>query len=162
MKYVVTSAPVVASPLAGMNEWVKQAIRHSNGSLWNNGTFVLRDVRGRPGVVSNHSRGLAVDLSYRWQAQKNVGRKDGRKTSLAFIVKCLENADTLGIQLVIDYALQRSWKCDRATWQPLPSVEQGDWYHVEINPTVANDPILAKAGWVKVFGVSPTGAPQPV
>ena len=110
MKYVVTSAPIVASPLAGMNEWVKQAVRHSNGSLWNNGTFVLRDVRGRPGVVSNHSRGLAVDLSYRWQAQKNVGRKDGRKISLAFIVKCLENADTLGIQLVIDYALARSWK----------------------------------------------------
>ena len=69
-----------------VKEWVKQAVRHSNGSLWNNGTFVLRDVRGRPGVVSNHSRGLAVDLSYRWQAQKNVGRKDGRKISLAFML----------------------------------------------------------------------------
>ena len=162
MKYVVTSAPIVASPLAGMNEWVKQAVRHSNGSLFNNGTFVLRDVRGRPGVVSNHARGLAVDLSYRWQAQKNLGRKDGRKISLAFIVKCLENADTLGIQLVIDYALQRSWKCDRGTWQPLPTVHDGDWYHVEVEPRLADDAHATKLAFDAVFGVSPKAAPTSV
>jgi predicted NUDIX family NTP pyrophosphohydrolase len=79
-----------------------------------------------------------------------------------YIVKCLENADHLGIQLVIDYAMQRSWKCDRGTWQPLPSVEQGDWYHIEIDPHVANDPIIAKQRWQAVFGVSPQVAPQSV
>jgi hypothetical protein len=63
-------------------------------------------MRNKPGIISNHARGLATDLSYRWQPQKR-GRQDGRKVSRAYINKLLQNADTLGIQLVIDYA-QRS------------------------------------------------------
>jgi len=115
--YIVTAQPVVKLALAGMNKWVELCCRHSDGSLWNNGTFVNRDVRGKPGVVSNHARGLAADLSYRWQAQQNRGRRDGRKMSLAYMNKLLENAVTLVIQLVIYYALTRSWKCDRGIWQ---------------------------------------------
>ena len=103
-----------------------------------------------------------MDLSYRWQAQKNLGMRDGRKVSLAYIVKLLDNADHLGIQLVIDYAMQRSWKCDRGTWQALPSVEQGDWYHIEIDPHVGNDPIIAKQRWLAVFGALPQSAPPVV
>ena len=103
-----------------------------------------------------------MDLSYRWLNQKKLGKQDGRKASLAFIVKCLENADHLGIQLVIDYALQRSWKCDRGTWQPLPSVDEGDWYHIEIEPRLAHDPEATKQAFQAVFGVSPKAAPQSV
>ena len=160
--YIVTQQPVVKSALAGTAEWARLACKHSDGSLWNNGTWVVRDIRNRPGTISNHARGLAMDLSYRWLNQKKLGKADGRKASLAFIVKCLENADHLGIQLVIDYAMQRSWKCDRGTWQPLPSVEQGDWYHIEIDPHVANDAVIAKQRWQAVFGVSPTEATKPV
>lgn len=145
----------------GTSEWARQATVRSDGSLWNNGTFVVRDVRGKPGIISNHARGLAMDLSYRWQAQKNLGRQDGRKVSLAFIVKLLDNADALGIQLLIDYALRRSWKCDRGTWQA-GNFEEGDWYHIEIDPTIGNDAAMAKACWVSVFGVSPQQAPQSV
>lgn len=159
--YIVTKQPVVTKPLMGTSEWARQATVHSEGSLWNNGTFVVRDVRGKPGIISNHARGLAMDLSYRWQAQKNLGRQDGRKVSLAFIVKLLDNADALGIQLVIDYALRRSWKCDRGTWQA-GNFEQGDWFHIEIDPTIANDAAMAKACWVSVFGVSPQSKPQSV
>lgn len=159
--YIVTQQPVSKKPLPGMDEWIRQAVKNSNKSLWNNGSWVVRDVRGKPGVISNHARGLAVDLSYRWQAQKKLGRQDGRKVSLAYIVKLLENADDLGIQLVIDYALNRSWKCDRGTWQP-GKFESGDWYHIEIEPTIANNANLAKACWVKVFGPSPTSATQSV
>jgi len=121
-----------------------------------------RDMKGKPGTISNHARGLATDLSYRWLAQKNKGVKDGRKQSLAYIVKLLENADTLGIQLVIDYALKRSWKCDRGTWQPLPSVDDGDWYHIEVEPRLAHDPEATKRAFQAVFGVSPKAAPQSV
>ena len=156
--YTITAQPVVKSPLTGTTKWATLACQHSNGSLWNNGTWVIRDVRNKPGTISNHARGLAMDLSYRWLAQKKLGMQDGRKVSLAFIVKCLENADYLGIQLVIDYALQRSWKCDRGTWQPLPSVEQSDWYHIEIDPHIANDPIIAKQRWLTVFGALPQSA----
>ena len=160
--YVVTKQPVVNSPLAGMAKWVELCCKHSNGSLWNNGIWVVRDMRGKPGVISNHARGLATDVSYRWQAQKNKGVKDGRKQSLAYIVKLLEHADTLGIQLVIDYALKRSWKCDRGTWQPLPSVDEGDWYHIEVEPRLAHDPEATKRAFQAVFGVSPKAAPQSV
>jgi len=159
--YTITQQPVVKAPLAGMNKWVELCCKHSDGSLWNNGTFVNRDVRGKPGIISNHARGLATDLSYRWQAQQKRGRQDGRKISLAYMNKLLENADTLGIQLVIDYALKRSWKCDRGSWQA-GNFEQGDWYHIEIDPTIANDAALAKACWVSVFGVSPLNKPQSV
>lgn len=160
--YVITKQPVVNTPLAGMAKWVELCCKHSNGSLWNNGIWVVRDMRGKPGVVSNHARGLATDVSYRWQAQKNKGIKDGRKQSLAYVVKLLEHADTLGIQLVIDYALKRSWKCDRGTWQPLPSVDEGDWYHIEVEPRLAHDPEATKQAFQAVFGVSPKAAPQSV
>jgi len=159
--YIVTKQPVVTKPLIGTSEWARQATVRSDGSLWNNGTFVVRDMRGKPGIISNHARGLAMDLSYRWQAQKNLGRHDGRKISLAFIVKLLDNADALGIQLVIDYALKRSWKCDRGTWQA-GNFEEGDWYHIEIDPTIANNAAMAKACWVSVFGVFPQSEPQSV
>jgi hypothetical protein len=160
--YVITKQPVVKAPLAGMAKWVELCCKHSDGSLWNNGIWVVRDMRGKPGIVSNHARGLATDVSYRWQAQKNKGVKDGRKQSLAYIVKLLEHADTLGIQLVIDYALKRSWKCDRGTWQPLPSVDEGDWYHIEIEPRLAHDPEATKQAFQAVFGLSPKAAPQSV
>ena len=160
--YVVTAQPVVKAPLTGMAKWVELCCKHSDGSLWNNGIWVVRDMRGKPGSVSNHARGLATDVSYRWQAQKNKGVKDGRKQSLAYVVKLLEHADTLGIQLVIDYALKRSWKCDRGTWQPLPSVDEGDWYHIEVEPRLAHDPEATKQAFQAVFGVSPKAAPQSV
>jgi hypothetical protein len=159
--YTVNKQPVVTAPLAGMATWVRLCCKHSDGSLWNNGIFVNRDMRNKPGIISNHARGLATDLSYRWQPQKR-GRQDGRKVSRAYINKLLQNADTLGIQLVIDYQLQRSWKCDRGTWQPLPSVDQGDWYHLEVAPKLAHNPEATKQAFQAVFGVSPKAAPKPV
>ena len=152
--YTVTKQPVVSSALAGMTKWATLACQHSDGSLWNNGTWVVRDVRGKPGIVSNHARGLSSDLSYRWQLQAKKGRQDGRKVSLAYMVKLLENADTLGIQLVIDYALGRSWKCDRGTWIA-GNFESGDWWHVEIEARLANDPAAVKQAFDTVFGASP-------
>lgn len=111
--YTVNAAPVVAQRLAGMDAWLTRAVYHSNKSLWNNGSFIVREIRGKPGIISNHAKGVAVDLSYRWIKTKNKGRQDGRKVSLTFINTCLKNADTLGIELVIDYARNRSWRCDR-------------------------------------------------
>ena len=159
MKYIVGTAPVVASELPGMKEFAKQVCAHSNKSLWNNGTFIYRDVKNRPGVISNHARSLALDASYRFS--KIHGRKNGREVSLPYIYKLLEHADTLGIQLVIDYALQRSWKCDRRTWIKI-GVEVGDWYHIELSPNFANDLIKVKASWDTVYGASPITAPPVV
>ena len=159
--YTVNAAPVVTRPLAGMDLWITRAVRHSDKSLWNNGSWIIREIKGKPGIVSNHAKGVAVDLSYRWQSEKNRGRQDGRRVSLAYMNKLLQNADTLGIQLVIDYALNRSWKCSRGTWIR-GTFESGDWWHVEVDPAICNDPELAKAAWDKVFGVIPAITKNPV
>ena len=154
--YTVNAAPVVKGPLVGMNYWITRAIKHSNKSLWNNGSWIIRDIKNKPGTISNHAKGVAVDLSYRYNSSTNAGRTK----SLPYIVKLLENSDTLGIELVIDYALMRSWKCDRGTWIK-GNYQTGDWYHIEVNPVMAHSPELAKQAWDKVFGVIPT-ITQPV
>lgn len=48
-----------------MDEWIRQAIKYANGSLWNNGSWGQRDMKGKPGTMSVHATGRAVDLSYR-------------------------------------------------------------------------------------------------
>ena len=151
--YTVNAAPVVQAPLAGMDYWITRAIKHSNGCLWNNGSWIIRDIKNKPGTISNHAKGVAVDLSYRMVANVHAIYM-GRQRSLPYIVKLLENADTLGIELVIDYALRRSWKCDRGTWNA-GNFQTGDWYHIEVNPVMAHSPELAKQAWDKVFGVIP-------
>jgi hypothetical protein len=89
-------------------------------------------MRGKPGIISNHARGLATDVVVPLATTTKRGRQDGRKVSLAYINKLLQNADTLGIELVIDYAQSRSWRCDRGTWQ-IGKFDAGDWWHVEVN-----------------------------
>ena len=123
---------------------------------------MIRDVKNRPGTISNHAKGLAVDLSYRLVA--NVPGKAiymGRQRSLPYMIKLLENADTLGIELCIDYALRRSWKCDRGTWIK-GNFQTGDWFHVEVNSVIAHSEQLAKQAWDKVFGIIPTVTKKPV
>jgi hypothetical protein len=73
----------------------------------------------------------------------------------------LQNADTLGIELVIDYAQSRSWRCDRGTWQ-IGKFPSGDWYHIEVAPRLANDPEATKQAFQAVFRPSPQAAPKPV
>lgn len=154
--YTINAAPIVQAPLAGMDYWITRAIKHSAGCLWNNGSWIIREIKNKPGTISNHAKGVAVDLSYRLIANE-VGKSIymGRQRSLPYIVKLLENADTLGIQLVIDYALRRSWKCDRATWIA-GNFSTGDWYHIEVDSKICHSPELAKQAWDKVFGVIPT------
>ena len=160
--YTVNAAPVVQAPLAGMDYWITRAIKHSNGCLWNNGSWIIRDIKNKPGTISNHAKGVAVDLSYRMVAnQPGKAIYQGRQRSLPYMIKLLENADTLGIELVIDYALRRSWKCDRGTWNA-GNFQTGDWWHVEVNPVICHSPELATQAWNKVFGVIPQVTAKPV
>lgn len=146
--YTAFKAPVAKGPLQGMDEFIRQIVKRSSGSLWNNGSWVVRDIRTKPGQLSNHARGLAADLSYRKMTDKGV--VNGRKIALPFIYKLLENADTLQIELVIDYAENRSWKCDRGTWLK-GKWSGGDWFHVEISLAMANDANLVKQAFNDVF-----------
>lgn len=172
--YTASTAPVVNAALLGMTEWVRCAAKYSNGSLWDNGTYVKRDIRGKPGQISNHARGLAADLSFRFMPASKRGVTDGRKLSLNFVKQVLANYDVLGVQLVIDYypaPFGRSWRCDRAVdgLHALPNHAEGwrkaaiatftgagggDWWHVEISQQLANDPAAVRSAFASVFAVS--------
>jgi hypothetical protein len=150
-----------AGPRAGMNEWIKQAIVASNGALWNNGSWGQRDMRGKPGSLSVHATGRAVDLSYR-RSEKHV--KAGRKEALIFIDKLVANANDLGLQCILDYIGPhgRGWRCDRQAWLTYTKETMhgvpGDWFHIEITPQAADSVIWVKAAFLKVFGEIPPKA----
>jgi hypothetical protein len=145
---------------AGMNEWIKQAIAHSDGALWNNGSYMIRDMKGKVGSLSVHSTGRAVDLSFRKRPQNPNAN---RKNALAFLKIVIENANELGVQAVLDYWPKphgRGWNCSRQKWLKYtkPTIKgspHGDWIHVEISPQAADSVIFVKAAFLKVFGEIP-------
>jgi hypothetical protein len=146
-----------------MNEFIKQLIHHSGGALWNNGSYGQRDMKNKPGSLSVHATGRAVDMSYRGSARHP---QSSRKSALPFVEKLVANANELGIQMVIDYfpsPYGRAWKCDRQAWQKYskPTVSGapgGDWFHIEISPQAADSVIFVKAAFLKVFGEIPPKA----
>ena len=161
--YIGNSDGPAAGPRAGMNEFIKQLIHHSGGALWNNGSYGQRDMKGKPGSLSVHATGRAVDMSYRGSARHPQA---SRKSALPFVEKLVANANELGIQMVIDYfpsPYGRAWKCDRQAWSKYskPTVSGapgGDWFHVEISPQAADSVIFVKAAFLKVFGEIPPKA----
>ncbi len=120
-------------------------------------------MKGKPGALSVHATGRAVDLSYRGGERHP---KSSRKAALPFIERLIANANDLGIEMVIDYfpaPYGRAWKCDRQAWSKYskPTVSGapgGDWFHVEITPQAADSVIFVKAAFLKVFGEIPPKA----
>jgi hypothetical protein len=161
--YIGNADGASPAPRAGMNEWIKQAIAASNGSLWNNGSWGQRDMRGKPGSLSVHATGRAVDLSYR-NSEKHPNA--GRKEALVFIDKLVANANDLGLQCILDYMPKehgRAWRCDRYAWlkydkPTIHGAPGGDWFHIEITPQAADSVIWVKAAFLKVFGEIPPKA----
>jgi hypothetical protein len=175
--YVVPTYPVVKHKLTGTEEWVKQAGIASNGALWNNGTWTVRDIRGKPGQISNHARAVAMDLSYRFMQSSGKGGPDGRRRAMDFLRTALTNWERLGIQLVIDYFPEphgRSWRCDRAgvglikpaaaeAWQKptkhtFTGAPGGDWFHIEIELQMANDPDRVRKAFRDIFTTPSQGS----
>jgi hypothetical protein len=160
--YIGNSDGPAAGKRAGTEEWVRQAIKYSNGALWNNGTFMVRDVKGKPGSLSVHSCARAMDLSYRKMDTKGI--KEGRAVSKVFIDKVLANANAFGVQMVIVYFSKpwgASWRCDRQAWKvyetkTVSGAPGGDWWHVELSPAMADNPEAVKAIFEATFGVSTT------
>lgn len=119
--YKVLGYPVVSEPLAGTIEWVKQAELTSGGAVWNNGHYVFRNVRGTGtdttrGVISNHARGVAMDLSYRRIEARKLGVPNARIKALTWLNTVLDHWELLGVQCVLDYFPNdhgRGWRVDR-------------------------------------------------
>ena len=178
--YKVLGYPVVSEPLAGTIEWVKQAELTSGGAVWSNGHYVFRNVRGTGtdttrGVISNHARGVAMDLSYRRIEARKLGVPNARIKALTWLNTVLDHWELLGVQCVLDYFPNdhgRGWRVDRVdtglvkahnhqAWvsyakPTIHGAPGGDWFHIEITLGMANNPDRVRAAFHAAFGKSTT------
>ena len=158
--YTGNSDGASSGPRAGMDEWIRQAVKYANGAIWNNGSWGVRDMKGTPGSLSVHATGRAVDLSYRKTDKHPTAN---RKGAVAFLNIVTANANALGLECVLDYFPQsfgRGWQCTRQAWKSYSKPEisgapGGDWHHYEISPAMADNPTLVKQAFQRVFGEIP-------
>jgi hypothetical protein len=138
-----------------MTAWINNVIELSDGALWNNGDFGVRNQRGKD-ALSVHATGRAVDLSYRHIADKGLGIKEGGRQAAINVMRTLiTNADQIGLELILDYFPQphgRGWRCDRRDWikyevKTISGAPSGDWFHCEVTPAFADDPKLVNAAF---------------
>lgn len=151
--YTGTTDGVASGARSGMNEFIAQVERVTSKALWNNGSFGVRNMRGKSSL-SVHATGRACDLSFRNMPDER-GKPNGRKYAMKMMDFLVKNADQLGLEMIIDYQVPkfgRSWKCDRSAWKKYEkdTVHGGgsassDWFHVELSPKSADDPKLIKA-----------------
>ena len=158
--YTGNSDGAAAGPRSGTDEWIRQAVKYSNGAIWNNGSWGIRDMKGTPGSLSVHATGRAWDASYRKTDKYPTAN---RKGAVAFLNIVIANANALGLECVLDYFPQkfgRGWRCDRQAWKSYSTPEisgapGGDWHHYEISPAMADNPTLVKQAFQRVFGEIP-------
>ena len=140
----------------GMRVFINQTIKLSNGALWNNGDFGVRNMRSKSSL-SVHATGRAVDLSYRHMPPKK-GVKNGRQEALRVLNIIVANADALGLEAAFDYFVKphgRAWKCDRNAWlkykkKTISGGGSGDWIHFEISPDMADNPEKMKQAFANL------------
>jgi hypothetical protein len=133
--------------------------------LWNNGAYGVRDMKGKPGNPSVHCTGRAVDMSWR-DMPDDRGKPNYRPQAQKIIQTLVQNADDIGIELIIDYFPRpwgRAWRCDRGRWRKydnrtVSGAPGGDWYHIEISPAAGMSAQAMKAALDKAFVPNP---PQP-
>jgi len=119
----------------------------SGGKLWNNGTYVMRPMRGKT-AISVHATGRAADISYRKTAKKPGS---SRTYLVQWIDLLVKHADEIGLELLTDYSYTkglgggRTWKCDRNAWLDNKKgvIEGGgsassDWIHLELSAEFAD------------------------
>lgn len=141
---------------AGLKVLIDQIVRLSDDGLWNNGDFVVRNMRGKESL-SVHATGRAVDLSYRFM-KEGKGKKDGRAVALQWCRLLTEHADAIGLEMIIDYFPEpygRAWRCDRNGWvkyerKMVSGAPHGDWLHVEVSPAMADDPDAMASAFEKI------------
>lgn len=103
----------------------------------NLGTWTIRDIRNKPGTMSQHATGRALDLGY--------AAKD-RDAALEACRWIIAYADELGIALVNDYMAGqygRTWISNRAAWRTHTTNTIGIRYygiHVELHEWAAKMP----------------------
>lgn len=149
---------------AGMEKFIQLTAEHFGGGVWNNGSWVVRNmnnsnVKARPSV---HGTGRAADMSWRKSGGKGFGHYE---TALKVVDFWVANAELFMIEEIHDYfpkPFGRGWRCDRSSWKvydkpTIGSAPGGDWFHVEIAPAYADNADY----YVQAFAAATKGAPAP-
>lgn len=139
----------------GTKVFINEVIALSNGALWNNGDFGIRNMRSKESL-SVHATGRAVDLSYRHVDGKGV--KNGRKEAIRICKILTDNADLIGLEAILDYFPKphgRGWQCSRGAWSAykqhvISGAPSGDWLHLEISPDMADNPQKVKQAFAQI------------
>lgn len=150
----------------GLEAFVEAIQTTSGGRLWNNGTFGVRNMRGKP-VLSVHATGRAADISRR----AFRGRPGCSRPELELVIDWLvANADAIGLEFLGDYEPRpagRGWKCDRYAWKnwkrgEVAGAPGGDWIHLELDPEHADstDWIANVMKSFPLTGDTPASAPD--
>lgn len=147
--------------LAGTERFVAQIESRTKKTLWNNGTWGVRLMRGKANP-SVHGTGRAIDISWRHMGDGR-GLPYGRTLAVKWMNDLAANATALGIELIIDYGAKpfgRAWRCDRVKWRRYwkPTVKHGgtgDWFHIELNPHMATSDEDVQVAFLKTFGARP-------
>lgn len=140
-KYTGTSDGVADGPTPGILKLVELVERRWGSHVTNLGTYVNRDMRGKPGQLSVHATGRAADIGYH-----------DRVIGITVWHWLVSNSKALGIEAVHDYVKSRAYKCTRGEGaKGVKAVTDlgpgGHWLHVEISPTMAQDPSKLEAAW---------------
>lgn len=114
----------------------------------NLGTWVVRDMRGKPGQLSVHATGAAADIGY-----------PDRKTGLAMWDWFLAHTKELGIVEIHDYSFGkfgRGYRCSRGEgakgvieYKDAASSAGtgGAWLHLELDERFAADAVAFETAW---------------
>jgi len=121
----------------------------SKGQIKNWGTLAYRSMIGKPGNLSVHATGRALDFGY-----------SNRAEAERWIAIFIENADLLQVEFLADYYPApggRGWKCDREAWRSykpgeISGAPGGKWLHLEIAPAIADDPKAVQEAFKQIFG----------
>lgn len=130
---------------AGTEKFSELCRRRTSWGFTNLGTWVVRDIRNKPGQMSQHAAGLALDLQY-----------SDRAMCLGALDWLIANSDELGIALCNDYMAGkygRTWICDRASWKVHTKDTigiRGNWIHIELHRLFADNPAHLEMNWRKI------------
>jgi hypothetical protein len=128
-------------------EWLARAL-NARWGFTRLGTWVVRDMRGKPGQLSVHATARALDAGY----MNTVAARNKAVEVAEWLAK---NADALGIEEIHDYAYGkygRGWRCSRNKWKIYTAKENagsigGKWLHVELSPAMADNAQALNAVW---------------
>lgn len=155
-RYTGISDGIASGARPGLLEFVAQIEALTDRALWNNGTFANRKARGKESL-SVHATGRAVDLSYR-NMRDGRGRPDGMKVAREWMRLLTSRADEFGLEAILDYQpapFGRGWRCDRGSWsrydkQTISGAPGGDWIHVELSPSISDNPEAIRAAFKRM------------